>query len=240
MKPLLTFALYWVSSASFLPLHYVSSLAASNDGGVDSRATESNGILRGTDDFFSTAQLVPGEPMSGWSDNGNESLEQLVDWNTDNLLRLLSRVVAKRSITDKRLQNGSLLEHPDSISNGASSRRQTIEEVQDVIPFPRFRVNQSRATIEDDLQLLDSKVQQQMREYVGIIARLYHEENPFHNFKHATYVSSSAQKLIVKMLSPDNVINREAEAEGKLHKKLHDHTYVSPKGVSYHTMRYTK
>jgi hypothetical protein len=64
---------------------------------------------------------------------------------------------------------------------------------------------------------LVEEVQDQLREYVRTIASLY-DENPFHNFEHASHVTISVMKLLSRIAGPD--------IDGDDARELHDHTYV--------------
>jgi len=68
-----------------------------------------------------------------------------------------------------------------------------------------------------DSVLLGPNVKLQIREYVATIAGTYHDNNPFHNFPHASHVGMSVSKLLSRIVAPDKDFEE--------HEQLHDHTY---------------
>ena len=102
---------------------------------------------------------------------------RLVDWNTDILLRLLKRVVARR-------KRGMFCAGPDQWSRVASQGKTVLSEVQEIISLPGYE-KRNKNTNE---VFLDDEIQRQLRNYVATIASHY-PPNPFHNFEHASHVS---------------------------------------------------
>eukprot|EP00980_Cylindrotheca_fusiformis_P017442 scaffold5439_cov132-Cylindrotheca_fusiformis.AAC.1 len=141
-----------------------------------------------------------------------KKLDRLVNWNVDVLMNLLNQVA------ERRLQAGTI---PDSsenmkqlesrlVSNDASN----MDEVVEVIKLPRFNTKFStplRAKVE-----LEGEVQNQLKVYVSLIASMYND-NPFHNFEHASHVTMSVSKLLSRIVGPD--------IDGDDAQELHDHTY---------------
>lgn len=112
----------------------------------------------------------------------------------------------------------------------AQMSNQVVEEITEIIQMPEF--NEQTAIEEIDPALIDigAKVRSQLRNYVGQIAALYHD-NAFHNFEHACHVVMSACKLLKRIIAPDDVDYR-ADETGKtlksraaLSKEIHDTTY---------------
>ena len=125
-----------------------------------------------------------------------------IQWNADILLRMLRQIVARRNI-EKRLgldasamSVGSLPGGHESGDLEGSSRpdhETVLDEVKEIIVLPEF--NAEAAKLEDDPSKikLPEEVVDQMKEYVTIIASLYHHDNPFHNFEHASHVTMSVR-----------------------------------------------
>jgi hypothetical protein len=62
----------------------------------------------------------------------------------------------------------------------------------------------------------------QLSSYVSNIAALY-QDNPFHNFEHASHVTMSVNKLLSRSVAPPDI---GCDDEGNIHAlTLHDHTY---------------
>jgi hypothetical protein len=80
-----------------------------------------------------------------------------------------------------------------------------VDCVTEVISLPKFDPKRAIKRFElftpDDL---DEEVKSQMKMYVAEIASMYNDV-PFHNFEHASHVALSANKLIKRIISPDDV-----------------------------------
>ena len=64
----------------------------------------------------------------------------------------------------------------------------------------------------------------QLKDYVSAIAATYREDNPFHNFEHASHVTMSVVKLLGRIVAPDVSLDDRRE-DADVHHTLHDHTY---------------
>jgi hypothetical protein len=96
--------------------------------------------------------------------------------------------------------------------------------VKEIIKLPDY--DGYSDSIEDtDSIVLDPTVLSQLREYVVAIAKSY-EQNPFHNFEHASHVCMSVAKLMSRIISADDVYDNAAGMEkGVIESSKHDHTY---------------
>jgi hypothetical protein len=92
--------------------------------------------------------------------------------------------------------------------------KSAINEVAQAIAFPEYKVGGKGTNIAPDIEL-DTTVLEELRCYVQTIASLYNE-NPFHNFDHATHVAMSVNKLLSRINAPD--LDDPT-------KNVHDHTY---------------
>jgi hypothetical protein len=144
-------------------------------------------------------------------------LDRLVNWNVDVLLSLL------RQVAKQRHQFGTKPDSVDKIKKLEDkfsvpvhdSGRTTLDEVVEIIELPRFNASAGvggTGVVVD----LEGEVQDQLREYVRTIASMYNE-NPFHNFEHASHVTMSVMKLLSRIAGPD--------IDGDDARELHDHTY---------------
>ena len=120
-------------------------------------------------------------------DSPFKNVQRLIDWNTEVLLDLLRKVVAKRQAIESRhgkrraqdfSRGSSMIEYKKYIA-----QRSLVDHVAEVIPF---------ASYEKDLEpvcpskiYLDPEVEAQARAYVEECASLYNNV-PFHNFEHAS------------------------------------------------------
>ena len=103
--------------------------------------------------------------------------QRLVDWNTENLLNLLSKLVSSRETTSVRV-----------LPNSRSYR--TLGQPTSVVAKKVEAVGH-----------INLAVREQLRDYVRRIAALY-RDNPFHNFEHASHVALSANKLLKRIIAP--------------------------------------
>ena len=102
-----------------------------------------------------------------------EKIDRLVDWNTDNLVRLLQQIV------DFRQYSGT----EDESCIDLSFEANPFDEVKEIIALPQVK-NCKSASIES-LPPISAIVSGQLRDYVCSIAHMYNE-NFFHNFEHVS------------------------------------------------------
>lgn len=138
-------------------------------------------------------------------------LGRLVSWNVDILARLLCRIEARRQlIPDKDLET----ENSTSIAKNTGD---VLSEVTEIICLPENKISGVEISDKTKEILLPEKVLEELRNFVSSIAALYHHENPFHNFEHASHVTMSVVKLLSRIVAPCHL------SEGV--ESLHDHTY---------------
>jgi hypothetical protein len=160
-----------------------------------------------------------------WGDNNSlamlqERLDRLVDWNVEVLLNLLKRVVAHRNIVkfdrvgnDKSLKGGIAL-----------------DEIREVVEFPEFSAEAAVKMATDASTDLPAMVRSELRDYVKMISSFYND-NPFHNFEHASHVALSSSKLLKRIVMPDGVDYRRDSKQKEIEKvkaiasDLHEVTY---------------
>lgn len=166
--------------------------------------------------------------------------QRLVDWNVEMLKTIIRQIVARRNF----LKNAS---HPIHmpftaikdlpkiggmmIQQGTSSM--PLDEVVEVIELPEFDVAAYHANTDAKHIKLDPSVESQLRKFVALMATAY-QDNPFHNFDHASHVAMSVSKLLSRIVAPDlasinarhdsNEINTSVHLTNDM-KDLHDHTY---------------
>eukprot|EP00934_Nitzschia_sp_Nitz4_P003646 Nitzschia sp. Nitz4//scaffold54_size114964//109605//112248//NITZ4_003875-RA/size114964-augustus-gene-0.26-mRNA-1//-1//CDS//3329554423//3636//frame0 len=114
------------------------------------------------------------------------ALKRFTEWNTEALLKLLKKVVAKREASGK----GGWDDDPE-----IEVKPTVAEEVVDVIELPPFDKNASANPKEVDVPEM---VVQQLKEYVSDIAQAY-RPNPYHCLQHASHTTMSAAKLISRI-----------------------------------------
>ena len=142
------------------------------------------------------------ESVDSRSSGGFDSttLDRLVDWNVEVLMGFLEKVVEHRlrTASNPRYRRKSLEWTTD---NG----QHVIDEVVEVIDLPEF-ASASSSSSSRSLRLskeLPSAVRMQLRDFISSIARRY-KDVPFHNFEHASHVTMSANKLMKRIITPDD------------------------------------
>lgn len=145
--------------------------------------------------------------------------QRLIDYNVAVLCRLLKQIVASRSHMRLSLFSGSA---PDYRSLCAGSN--PINQVTEAIVMPRFDPKTAKLRADPESIELSSRVVSQVTKYVTTIACMYHDDNPFHNYEHASHVTMSANKLLKRVVAPDALADR-ADSKRRLASNLHEYTY---------------
>ena len=146
-----------------------------------------------TDD---TSTRVSSLDDSGFHNRAEErSQARLIEWNTEQLVLLLKKIVAYRQearpslVTDNATETFSL------------KRNHTyLDEVAEVIELPKSS-GQDFEGIDVHGIKINSVVANEVRQLVKHIATLYNN-NPFHNFEHASHVTMSILKLLSRIVKP--------------------------------------
>ncbi|CAB9515789.1 Receptor-type guanylate cyclase gcy [Seminavis robusta] len=140
-------------------------------------------------------------------------MNRLISWNCEMLLEIMQQVVARRSAKQAKkrsLSNRVILPEKENTN--------PISQVKEIIHLPGFDAaaaekQQNPADVE-----IPSQVVKELHLLVSEIARLYND-NPFHNFDHASHVVMSVIKLTSRIVATSD--NDQVESAAK----LHDHTY---------------
>lgn len=140
--------------------------------------------------------------------------ERLIDWNVEVLMGFLEKVFQNRKYATD--------EEPIWTTSPDASRGLVIDEVVEVITLPAFpsgvRVKRSSRLGNQ----LPSVVRTQLKEFVTGIASMYRNV-PFHNFEHASHVTMSANKLMKRIITPDD--NVAASEKPLRPRELHRSTF---------------
>ena len=103
-----------------------------------------------------------------------EKIDRLVDWNTDNLLRLLQQIVDRRQSSV----------HISDSNIDVSFKANPFDEVTEIISLPQEK--RLKSVSADILIPVSPEVSRQLRDYVSRIASMYND-NYFHNFEHVSF-----------------------------------------------------
>lgn len=160
---------------------------------------------------------------------------RLVDWNTENLQRLLLQIAARRSATEQQSKSFLTASEEQTIDLQLRQGKMVFDEVAEVITLPKYDHTVSKAdALKDSTETLSVEVLQQLREFVLAISSLYRSSNPFHNFDHASHVAMSVQKLLSRIVAPklEEVVTPGFTQDLELQKKLHG-TSIIMNGVGF-------
>mmetsp|Transcript_102428 Transcript_102428/g.153524 ORF Transcript_102428/g.153524 Transcript_102428/m.153524 type:complete len:813 (+) Transcript_102428:86-2524(+) len=156
--------------------------------------------------------------MSEVSKENPQSVQRLIDWNADVLLRLLKQVIAKRDVTGK----GGWDDDPE-----LSLKSNIVDEVKEIIELPDFCAETATPKPVDVPDL----VKQQLKEYVTAIAAA-HRNNPYHCLQHASHVAMAVTKLISRIAvsdfereHPEYADSNDPKVAALLASHLHNQTY---------------
>jgi Adenylate and Guanylate cyclase catalytic domain len=139
-------------------------------------------------DFVEDELKVPQPAAKIMKDTGFTSrpldakAKRLVDWNCDQMIRLIKLIVARRNAQTAR--RGSQFHPNDYQSMVGSALRKVgtvLEEVSEIIMLPKFDPKVYRNHDDPDAVQMSDDVLQQLHDYVSTIATMY-RDNPFHNF----------------------------------------------------------
>ena len=149
--------------------------------------------------------------------------KRLVRWNVEMLSKQLKLVVARRLSVSKRQANKANTRDLD-----VTLRLETacpLDEVQDVLRLPKFDAKAYENHVDPDTVEIPEGVLTQLHCYVGKIASLYRDNNPFHSYEHASHVTMSVSKLLSRIVQPTSQVNTDNATDKDIARGLHDHTF---------------
>ncbi|KAL3937630.1 MAG: hypothetical protein SGBAC_007304 [Bacillariaceae sp.] len=134
-------------------------------------------------------------------------IDRLVEWNVENLSTLLQQIIAAR---------GGVVQSIDGLRRAEAKVGENgtvLEEFIPIIHLKRFEADELRNRMRPTEIDIGEAARTQLRSLLSNIASLY-QNNPFHNYEHASHVTASVQKLlsrIVKVGDGSNIdsYNRE-------------------------------
>jgi hypothetical protein len=135
------------------------------------------------------------EPSSSTVSNlPPKKLTRLVEWNVDVLIGLRKQIAARSGPPPKP--------HAEYMAESSSKMGETVlDEVREIIALPKFDAETAEKQDDVDSIEIDEKVVSQLSNYVSSIAAMY-QDNPFHNFEHASHVTLSVVKLLSRIVAP--------------------------------------
>ena len=153
--------------------------------------------------------IAASEGMSSSSSGQNEYVhpepavavdrnQGLVEWNLGIMKGALSKLIASRQAQNVEPTSPQrMLEIEQSHMVDCTS----LKEVKDILNLQHVadKENSQHGSID-----LDEVIVSQLRSYIHSLSSLYND-NPFHNFQHATHVTMSVVKLMSRICSPEEV-----------------------------------
>jgi Adenylate and Guanylate cyclase catalytic domain len=110
--------------------------------------------------------------------------ERLVNWNVVVLSRMLLQVMRHRQ---GQKPQGRASFAKDPVVWSRPEDKMVLDEVKEIIELPEFCVTNAP---QKDMEDISEVIKIQLYDYVTAIAMTYHS-NPFHNFEHASHVSTA-------------------------------------------------
>jgi len=84
------------------------------------------------------------------------------------------------------------------VENEISQKYMVKEQIKEIIDLPEY--DPRAPELDPESIELGSEVEEQLRRYVCLVSDLY-EENPFHNFEHASHVTMSTSKMLARIVN---------------------------------------
>jgi len=176
-----------------------SNMNSSNHGGSDDEHT---GADDDQGDDTATAVAVAAKQEKSDYFASESKTARLIEWNLDVLLRLLKQIVARRKACGLPPYGTTDVESHVTFADEGNT---TIDEVAEIITLPKFNAKAAVKQEDPDSIQLPRQVVDQLYDYVSNIAAIYNE-NPFHNFEHASHGTFPSKLVFVYFLQ--TLLNR--------------------------------
>eukprot|EP00526_Cylindrotheca_closterium_P001661 CAMPEP_0113641374 /NCGR_PEP_ID=MMETSP0017_2-20120614/21721_1 /TAXON_ID=2856 /ORGANISM="Cylindrotheca closterium" /LENGTH=1133 /DNA_ID=CAMNT_0000552715 /DNA_START=78 /DNA_END=3479 /DNA_ORIENTATION=+ /assembly_acc=CAM_ASM_000147 len=147
--------------------------------------------------------------------------ERLVEWSVEILGSLLQQVMSSRS--DVVADKGAVSLKEQMIGKD----KKVLDEFVPIISLKRFDSDELQGRRQGNRpNSIGEEATSQLRDYISHVASMY-RENPFHSFEHATHVTASVKKLLMRIVDTDkrNALVREKETQSMELTDLAGHSY---------------
>jgi hypothetical protein len=137
------------------------------------------------------------------------------EWTVEIMAHHLKAMAQARRVKRTKHDSPAKMEvlEQASFSEFGSDGKTVVDEIAEAITFPDNKAIMELSSNETEL---DVAVLEELRSYILTIASLYND-NPFHNFDHATHVAMSVNKLLSRINAPD--LDESSAGD------IHDHTF---------------
>jgi hypothetical protein len=215
---------YWLVSASnkahaiaeksIRPAQTATSVASSE---TDDRTFASESYLE------NEADLIPDQST-------NQKKQRLVDWNCELLLTMLQKIVARRRVKNKRRSapNTNQNEHIRRCEAAITKHHNLLGELVEVIKLPEYDAQSAKAELDFEKVDLGENVASELRAFISLLASMYRDENPFHNWEHASHVTMSVYKLLARIVAAESILDKHkdsVESPSDIAGLVHEYTY---------------
>lgn len=143
--------------------------------------------------------------------------DRLIDWQVELFSKLLKQIVAGRDYKSEDILG---VEIPSEIIKFDGP---IYDEVAESIELPKFDPKAAKARARPTLGDLPLEVVAELRNYIHAISLKY-RHNHFHNYAHASHVVQSANKLLARIVRPEDV-NYHRKSVKAIASDLHDYTF---------------
>eukprot|EP00934_Nitzschia_sp_Nitz4_P001393 Nitzschia sp. Nitz4//scaffold87_size112219//25122//28676//NITZ4_004067-RA/size112219-processed-gene-0.3-mRNA-1//1//CDS//3329559348//1393//frame0 len=130
-------------------------------------------------------------------------LQHLIDFNVEVLENLLKDLMAYNisiGIDKKKQKTQEGIDLEISGFTEATPREEIVEVI--TIPKESDASRKKKSSVDPSDIHLPPSVMGQIRTFVSMLAYQHNNDNPFHNFDHATHVAMSVRKLLARILKP--------------------------------------
>ncbi|KAL3937632.1 MAG: hypothetical protein SGBAC_007306, partial [Bacillariaceae sp.] len=124
---------------------------------------------------------------------GMTKTDRLVEWNVATMSSLLQQIIASRGGEVQPID--SLRDIEAAIGHG----RTVLEEFEPIIHLKQFDAKELIGRLDPNTIEIGEAALSQLRKFLSTIASLY-QDNPFHNFEHASHVTASVTKLLSRIV----------------------------------------
>ncbi|KAL3937629.1 MAG: hypothetical protein SGBAC_007303 [Bacillariaceae sp.] len=124
---------------------------------------------------------------------GMSKLDRLVEWNVEILTPLLQQIIASRAGVVQPIG------HLRGLETTVGEEGTVLEEFVPIISLKRFEEDELRSRMEPSEVVIHEAARSQLRSLLSNLALLY-QDNPFHNFEHASHVTASVKKLLSRIV----------------------------------------
>lgn len=163
---------------------------------------------------------LSGSQPDSQNKTATENTERKIDAVFDVLLSQLKHIVASRpdSAAKRTPLNDQVIKALEKFLGADTTMLEEANEFKYIEIPDGTKTGNER---DPDSMALDSVVQQQLHQFVEVVASR-HNPNPFHSFDHAVHVAKSANRLIARTnsLAEDATANGEDKTFGLAHDKL--------------------